>query len=314
MRKRCFATGEDMRIQNRSALVGATTAALMAMLLTACGMQEDQHLPTTSNLSIIGGTDVPATQQDARFWSTVALTTDFARSSDQPSTLDQGHSFCTGTIVNARTIVTAAHCLQQFDAQTRRKLPDLILPQQTDFLIYFGTNVARTGTWIRAQKIIPHPDWDPNQTLTPNPTSAPHDIGVVILSADIPNSHRSVKIADSSIQLSNGQETFLAGYGVTRNRNQNDTGTLRQVTTPISASDANSKRFTVGEFFRGACAGDSGGPAYIKVNGELQVAGATSTGAELAGNCLGLMNNYTDVRFYKNWIESVSLSETGLSL
>lgn len=303
-----------MRLNSKqNMLAGGSVAIIAAAFLSACGTQQTDN---ASDLSIVGGTEVPASQQDARLWSTVALTTDIVRPSapDQPPLIDQNHSFCTGTIVNARTIVTAAHCLQGFDPESRQKLPGYILPEVSDFVVYFGTKVARAGSWVRAAKVVPHPDWDPNQTLSPTPSSAPNDIGVIVLSEDIPNSHRPVAIADSSVNLTQNQETFLAGFGVTRNRNTNDTGILRQVTTPLTKAEGNIKRFTVGQFFRGACAGDSGGPAYIKVNGELQVAGATSTGAELAGNCLGLMNNYTDVRYYKGWIESVSQVEAGLSL
>jgi secreted trypsin-like serine protease len=101
---------------------------------------------------------------------------------------------------------------------------------------------------------------------------------------------------------------------VTLNRAQNDTGILRQVTTALTSEDSRIRRFTVGQFFRGACAGDSGGPAYVQINGDHQLAGATSTGAEFLGTCLGLINNYTDVRYYKDWISSISVEETGLSL
>jgi secreted trypsin-like serine protease len=303
-----------MRLNRKSNMLAAgTTAVIAAAFLSACGTQQNDN---SSDLKIVGGTDVPSSQQDARLWSTVALTTDIVRPSapDQPPLIDQNHSFCTGTIVNARTIVTAAHCLQGFDPETRQKLPGYILPEVKDFVIFFGNKVDRNGSWIRAAKVVPHPDWDPNQTLSPSPNAAPNDIGVIVLSADIPASAKPVAIADQNLNLPANQDTFLAGFGVTRSRNDNDTGTLRQVTTPLTKAENNLKRFTVGQFFRGACAGDSGGPAYIKVNGEFQVAGATSTGAELAGNCLGLVNNYTDVRFYKGWIESVSQAETGLAL
>lgn len=294
-------------------ILAGATLLLSAAINTGCGQSTGIQ---TSDPKIVGGSEVPDSQQDAIMWSTVALTTDSARpdSPDTSTLIDKAQSFCTGTIINKRTIVTAAHCLQQFDPDTRQTLPDLVLDGDDKFVIYFGNKVNRSGRWVRAKKVIPHPEWSPSETLSPAPANAANDIGIVILSGDIPDTHRPVTIADHATRLDPAKEVYLAGFGVTLNRAQNDTGILRTVATALSNEEGNIKRFTVGQFFRGACAGDSGGPAYVNVNGDLQLAGATSTGAEFLGTCLGLINNYTDVRYYKDWIESVSVEETGLPL
>ena len=117
---------------------------------------------------------------------------------------------------------------------------------------------------------------------------------------------KPAKIAEMSFSVNESNPIHLAGYGVTLTRDNPDTGILRQVTTSIKSASSTAQRITVGAFMAGACAGDSGGPAYIEDGGEYKVIGATSTGAEIAGYCLGILNNYTDIRYYTDWIDKVT--------
>jgi secreted trypsin-like serine protease len=55
-----------------------------------------------------------------------------------------------------------------------------------------------------------------------------------------------------------------------------------------------------------SCKGDSGGPAYIDVDGEWQLAGATSRGTCKARRICGDGGIYTRVHAYVDWIESVA--------
>lgn len=285
-----------------SFVAGATLAVGVAV--SGCGAPDQRG--QQSEIKILGGRPVADTETDARRWSTVALTTDLAspRNPDQGPILDQGHSFCSGTIISDRVIMTAAHCLQKFDDATRQKIPGYIFPKEENFLVYFGTQVKKEGKWIRASKVIPHPDWEPSETLSPLPSRAPNDIGLVVLSEKIPEGYKAVGIASKDLSL-NGKKVILAGFGVSGNRNRNDTGLLRAVQVGFQNANASIRRFGVGAFFRGACAGDSGGPAYVQEGDKLLLIGATSTGAEIFGQCLGIVNNYTDVRHYMDWIDEV---------
>ena len=289
-------------------LFGRYTSALSllaAFTLVGCGAPE-QH---TADTKIIGGTTVDSDQDDARRLSTVALTSDVTSDPNRPSPLASGKSFCTGTVIAPRVVLTAAHCLQEFDPQTR-ETGNLFYPRYRDYLVHFGTEVsAAAGQQIPAQKVIPHPNWSPKDTLSPQPSRSPDDIGIVILSRPIPNGYRVAPIAPLNIGLEEGDPVHLAGYGVTRTRENNDTGVLRQVTTEFQSRNARLKLVTVGAPERGACGGDSGGPMYIKRDGRLQVVGATSTGAEDDGRCLGVRNNYTDARRYTDWIDDVIAAE-----
>src|SRR5690606_23859875 len=109
---------------------------------------------------------------DLRALATVALTTELSPEGED-SPLDSGKSFCTGTIIGERVILTAAHCVQKFDPETNETSGELHFPNARDFLVFFGNSVARDGAWRRAQRVIPHPEWSPAEALTPMPSRSP---------------------------------------------------------------------------------------------------------------------------------------------
>jgi secreted trypsin-like serine protease len=273
------------------------TLGLAAVLaLGACGRSEQ-----TSDIKIVGGTEVGEEVMDARRLSTVALTTDLKLGSGSP--LDNGGSFCSGTIVGPRHIVTASHCLQAFDAGTLQKKDEYVLPEATDFIVAFGTHVSKDGHWVRAAEVIPHANWDVTATISIKPDKPGNDIGMVILSEDIPEGFQPAMIADTGKTVGQGEELIMAGYGITRSVKKNDTGILRQAEVPALEADNIGQRIVSGKWFEGVCSGDSGGPAYVKKDGQLYFTGIASTGAMLFGRwCIGIRNSHTDVRYYQDWI------------
>jgi V8-like Glu-specific endopeptidase len=287
-----------------------------SVFFAQCGHGPAPKNPTESKLNIVGGKPVDSNTSDARRLSTVALTTDRLNAQRRGGRhlLDQGHSFCTATIISPRVLMTAAHCIQDFDPRTNAKTSAFVLPSTSDFIAFFGTRVAVDGDWLRATEVIPHPDWSPDLTLQGDSDKPPHDIGIVILESEIPGDYQPVSIANHSMPLRENHPVTLVGYGVTRTRRNNNTGVLREVQLPLKTINSKSQILGVGNFMKGACAGDSGGPMYAKDdNGKWYVIGVTSAGIEILQNCIGLDNLYTDARPYKPWI-SATLAERGIEL
>lgn len=288
----------------------------VSALILSCGRNNRIPESLDSKIDIVGGKVVDSAVNDERRLSTVALTTDHKDSQRRQASplLAQGHSFCSASIISRRALMTAAHCIQEFNPQTKAKGTSYILPATTDFIAFFGTKVSSDGTWLRAAKVVPHPDWSPQLTLQGNSQSPAHDIGLVILEKDIPAGYKPALIADENLSLKENKPVTLVGFGVTQSRNNNNTGLLRAVQLPLKTIDSKGQLLGVGAFMKGACAGDSGGPMYTQdEQGRWYVIGVTSVGIELLQNCIGLSNSYTDARAHKKWIQSV-LQSQGLKL
>ncbi|MEY2988834.1 MAG: hypothetical protein RJB13_2355 [Pseudomonadota bacterium] len=289
--------------------------ALSVFIINGCG-----ESPNTNNrdskVHIVGGKAIQAHIDDERAFSTVALTTDHRSTLQRGSKtlFDSGKSFCTATIISDSALLTAAHCLADYDQRSLNKSGKLILPSSHDFIASFGNQVSGSEQWIRAKEVIPHPDWQPHLTLSSDPSSAPRDIGIVILERPIPKGYFPAKVGSHDLDVSEKQIVHLVGFGVTWSRRSNNTGVLREVEVPIKKVSQKSETIVVSTWLKGACAGDSGGPMYVRSNDGLwSVVGVTSAGVEILQTCVGLNNSFTDVRANRNWIRQV-LQEHGQDL
>jgi secreted trypsin-like serine protease len=167
-----------------------------------------------------------------------------------------GSTHCTGTVVAPRKVVTAAHCLKGFTASSMK--------------FVLGSRVSAPTAVINVASIQAHPNYNESQ-LT-------NDIGVVTLASDAPVT--PVKVLGKMDSSWVGRELEFVGFGVNNGFNQTGAGTKRLVKMPISEVAA--KQFTYETPSKNTCNGDSGGPAFANVNGELYVAGVTSYGDQ---NC-----------------------------
>jgi len=225
-------------------------ALLLSLPLLARAERIPFNAPTFNG--IIGGTDVVAGDPIAA--STVLIVAQEG----------EGQSVCTGTIIEKDIILTAAHCVGISGLaevvvvfRTSIQSPGPVIPvierrRPTDFLSRAGAET----------------DW--------------HDIAVLRLAQPIPAGFQPAKMVAPAM-IRDGATVTLAGYGMNVPVAPLDpaapsgTGTLRKVEqTILQAKFGKTESLVNLTGGKGACKGDSGGPAYIKQGNQYFLFGVAS--------------------------------------
>lgn len=255
-----------------------SSVVLSALLLSACSdrTSDATYQPDGKQTSIIGGEAV--TGYDELTSSTVSL---ILQISGQPLSL------CTGTLISEDLVLTAAHCLMASE-----ELPS----------VYFGTTLPTE--WDESQ-MIPV-DEAVSAKYTPirdedGFISAKNDVALLKLGGKIPRWAKPVPVLDATASLVAGDRLILAGYGL-----------VNELGEPVYATGLNKVDVPVAKLWedlivtdqtnaKGACAGDSGGPAYLKTSKGLVVVGATRGPHDRAMDCRHY-GEYTDLTKQKAFI------------
>lgn len=165
----------------------------------------------------------------------------------------RGSQHCTGTLIGARKVLTAAHCLEGVNVNQLR------------FVI--GPNAYQPQYSLRVASVTPHPAYN-SYALT-------NDIGYLTLSSDAPVA--PMKVLGNMSNSFVGEPLFFVGYGVTNGATQSGAGLKRAVWMDVSRVDSTTFRYN--DPGKNTCSGDSGGPAFYQTAaGDLAVAGVTSYG------------------------------------
>ena len=207
--------------------------------------------------AIIGG--VPVTADDPIAHSTVMLIGETAT----------GMFSCSGTILNDEWVLTAAHC--------SIGVKDMVVVFSTHAPDTSWARLLSSGLHYRRVVDLNHnqdyPDTNIGQMIPHN------DIGLVRFSGGLPKGYYPVTILNPSVDakyLTPNTPVVIAGFGKRgADPKTDDSGNLYKDTVPlhriVGQVDAN-----VGSDGSVACHGDSGGPAFIQVNGKYYQWGVAS--------------------------------------
>lgn len=197
--------------------------------------------------------------------------------------MDQGDEsgMCTGTLITKNVVLTAAHCVASLTSASKLN-------------VGFGREFSHRMPWIKASETLVHPDYNPNWPA--------YDIALVRLSKPAPFDVVPIPYLPASMALTQddvGIVVNFSGFGKTES---GKTGSLLEVSDEVVliCENPNGCKWQDPRFGAiqapmmapqtlcydqkpgGPCSGDSGGPAFVTIDGVEYVAGVTSYGDE---NC-----------------------------
>ena len=156
---------------------------------------------------------------------------------------------CSGTVIAARAVLTAAHCLESGTASVK---------------VFPGT-----GDQIASQSFAHHPSYNPSDNTS-------FDVGVVLTTDDIGRPAVPLLLSrDTRV----GETAVIAGWGKDQNQ---ITATLRAGSATITAVSSLLVQTEYTSNFSSVCQGDSGGPLLLQEGGTWAIAAVISANSTLA--------------------------------
>ena len=281
---------------NKSHLKNLLLCGLTAAFFSSCSQPGANQVSSEDLLraqNIVGGTETSLSIQKQIGVVGILISTE-----DDTGT-------CTGTLIDRQIVLTAAHCIAEFGAPIQRIV--VVFSSNIEKATEKDLRLARTGEghheFFSAALSGKKGSWN--------------DIALLKLSEAAPADFKTAKLADAEVMkfMKTNAMAVQAGFGRAEADNSaadSSIGTLRMVSNiPLIKVEDDGKEFLFKEDEKGSCKGDSGGPAYFKVNGKLVQIGVNSRGVN-PQNCLEV-GVYTNIIPHLDWIKKTSEKLMALS-
>ncbi len=259
--------------------------AALSVLAMACSAPDASETTARVSSPIINGQ--PATS--AELFATVAL----IGSSD-------GEPFCTGTLIAPTVVVTAAHCL--FTEQGALAASDIAIV--AGVLDAYGATTEQRYAVAQASSHSGYSD-----ASDPGPLGKDDDIAVLVVSTPVEGQTPVPVLAFEAIDqyLQMGTLLTITGYGQrdVDGVDPNLFGLLYIAQTPYQQRTDN-EMLAGGAGSPDTCTGDSGGPAYVDIEGTKFLLAAVSRASEVGLPPCGSGGIYTLAAAYDSFLTAQS--------
>jgi hypothetical protein len=265
---------------SRIALCGV---ALIGLAMSACADESSDEADSVSS-PIIGGSADNVDSAVAELYLVNGKT----------------HSLCTGTLVAPTVLLTAAHCV--IPASNGAPGP---VPSNVTYAAIFGQRGLSLNDAIPANSPrIRYVDWDRRFVNVNDGKPHPHDIAFAFLADPVlveppgfvgpvqvpPYTLLATMNRTSSMRGREGQTLRIAGFGETRANDTTTAGSKYNTWTTFAGfSGTTAEPMLVGLGGHTICSGDSGGPAFLRLDGIEKIVGVVSS-----GDCMSKAH-YTEV-------------------
>lgn len=290
--------------------------AISLVLMSACqNAVQQQKISQLNNLNPIIGGDKVADKAEPSY-SIVGIYD------------SEIQAICTGSLIGPNLVLTAAHCINPNPSKMKIIFHvnlDMVIGTKNQLFTHF---FQRNVTDAKVNPLFEDP-------ASEDKDSDVGDIALIKFEGSLPEGYHPAELLSDDSILKRGVDITIAGFGVSNVYTEpidpkkvkdlqeaieygeiycyddeltdcvtvemGGDGILRQTHALISSVQETEFRLDESTG-HGTCSGDSGGPAYVTIEGKQYLTGVTSRGSALCDN----VGVYTNVTPYAEWIALTS--------
>jgi secreted trypsin-like serine protease len=177
----------------------------------------------------------------------------------------QTASLCTSEVVSPHVVITAAHCVD----------PDVV-GMGNKFELFLGSDINNTAQ-MTAQNFVSVKETHYDTKFNAQQLDGGHDIAVVITGSALPMPPLLMNRTPLTSSMQ-GSSLRLVGFGITSGTDTMGMTAGTKRTTMVTLDSVDPLLIGFGNAQHDTCEGDSGGPAFLTMNGQEVIAGVTSFG------------------------------------